>query len=104
MAKYLHVAFGFVIEPCSLVLFTGLRLVFSNWPSKQICQLTVFQQGAHKRILDIASTLGLSNTVMRLIDKRATQVLLFVGANEGLGADCAFAVSAHIHRNVCKWP
>jgi len=33
------------------------------------------QQGAHKRILDIASTLGLSNTVMRLIDKRATQVL-----------------------------
>lgn len=31
-------------------------------------------QGAQKRILDIASTLGLSNTVMRLIDKRATQV------------------------------
>ncbi|KAL9959146.1 hypothetical protein ACROYT_G036236 [Oculina patagonica] len=30
-------------------------------------------KGAHKRILDIASTLGLSNTVMRLIDKRATQ-------------------------------
>ncbi|KAK2554261.1 Golgi SNAP receptor complex member 2 [Acropora cervicornis] len=29
--------------------------------------------GAHKRILDIASTLGLSNTVIRLIDKRATQ-------------------------------
>ena len=34
-----------------------------------------YQQGAHKRILDIASTLGLSNTVMRLIDKRATQVV-----------------------------
>ncbi|XP_074628081.1 Golgi SNAP receptor complex member 2-like [Acropora palmata] len=30
-------------------------------------------KGAHKRILDIASTLGLSNTVIRLIDKRATQ-------------------------------
>ncbi|XP_001625463.2 Golgi SNAP receptor complex member 2 [Nematostella vectensis] len=30
-------------------------------------------KGAQKRILDIANTLGLSNTVMRLIDKRGTQ-------------------------------
>ncbi|KXJ19583.1 Golgi SNAP receptor complex member 2 [Exaiptasia diaphana] len=30
-------------------------------------------KGTQKRILDIANTLGLSNTVMRLIDKRATQ-------------------------------
>jgi len=30
-------------------------------------------KGAHKRILDIANTLGLSNTVMRLIEKRAFQ-------------------------------
>ncbi|XP_031562216.1 Golgi SNAP receptor complex member 2-like [Actinia tenebrosa] len=30
-------------------------------------------KGAQKRILDLANTLGLSNTVMRLIDKRATQ-------------------------------
>jgi len=30
-------------------------------------------KGAHKRILDIANTLGLSNTIMRLIDKRGTQ-------------------------------
>ncbi|KAG8188188.1 hypothetical protein JTE90_019466 [Oedothorax gibbosus] len=28
-------------------------------------------KGAHKKILDIANTLGLSNTVMRLIEKRA---------------------------------
>lgn len=30
-------------------------------------------KGAHKRMLDIASTLGLSNTIIRLIDNRATQ-------------------------------
>ncbi|CAB3987782.1 Golgi SNAP receptor complex member 2-like [Paramuricea clavata] len=30
-------------------------------------------KGVHKRILDIASTLGLSNTLIRLIDKRGTQ-------------------------------
>lgn len=30
-------------------------------------------KGAHKKILDIANTLGLSNTVMRLIEKRAYQ-------------------------------
>ncbi|KAK3747309.1 hypothetical protein QZH41_016944 [Actinostola sp. cb2023] len=31
-------------------------------------------KGTQKRILDIANTLGLSSTIMRLIDKRATQV------------------------------
>ena len=31
-------------------------------------------KGVQKRILDIASTLGLSNTLIRLIDKRGTQV------------------------------
>lgn len=31
-------------------------------------------KGVHKRILDMASTLGLSNTLIRLIDKRGTQV------------------------------
>lgn len=30
-------------------------------------------KGAHKKILDIANTLGMSNTVMRLIEKRAYQ-------------------------------
>lgn len=30
-------------------------------------------KGAHKKILDIANTLGLSNTVMRLIEKRTYQ-------------------------------
>ena len=30
-------------------------------------------KGAHKKILDIANTLGLSNTVLRLIERRTTQ-------------------------------
>lgn len=30
-------------------------------------------KGAHKKILDVANMLGLSNTVMRLIERRATQ-------------------------------
>ncbi|XP_026885594.1 Golgi SNAP receptor complex member 2 [Electrophorus electricus] len=30
-------------------------------------------KGTHKRMLDVANMLGLSNTVMRLIEKRATQ-------------------------------
>ncbi|KAK3590427.1 hypothetical protein CHS0354_024376 [Potamilus streckersoni] len=30
-------------------------------------------KGAHRKILDIANTLGLSNTVMRLIERRTTQ-------------------------------
>ncbi|XP_059144489.1 Golgi SNAP receptor complex member 2-like [Physella acuta] len=30
-------------------------------------------KGAHRRILDIANTLGLTNTVMRLIEKRSSQ-------------------------------
>lgn len=38
-------------------------------------------KGAHKRILDIANTLGLSNTVLRLIERRAFQdkFILFGG-------------------------
>ena len=38
-------------------------------------------KGAQKKILDIANTLGLSNTVMRLIEKRANQdkLILFGG-------------------------
>lgn len=38
-------------------------------------------KGAHKRILDIANTLGMSNTVMRLIEKRTYQdkFILFGG-------------------------
>lgn len=30
-------------------------------------------KGAHRRVMDIANTLGLSNTVMRLIEKRTDQ-------------------------------
>lgn len=30
-------------------------------------------KGAHKKILDVANTLGLSNTVLRLIERRTTQ-------------------------------
>lgn len=38
-------------------------------------------KGAHKKILDIANTLGLSNTVMRLIERRSYQdkYILFGG-------------------------
>ena len=37
-------------------------------------KILIFFQGIQKRIFDIGSTLGLSNTVMRLIEKRGTQV------------------------------
>lgn len=30
-------------------------------------------QGAHKKMIDVANMLGLSNTVIRLIEKRASQ-------------------------------
>ena len=38
-------------------------------------------KGAHKKMLDVANTLGLSNTVIRLIDRRAYQdrYILFGG-------------------------
>jgi golgi SNAP receptor complex member 2 len=38
-------------------------------------------KGARKKLLDIAGTLGLSNTTMRMIEKRAAQdkVLLIAG-------------------------
>jgi Golgi SNAP receptor complex protein 2 len=38
-------------------------------------------KNAHKRILDIANTLGLSNTVMRFIERRTTQdkFILYTG-------------------------
>eukprot|EP00047_Mylnosiga_fluctuans_P023433 m.137832 g.137832 ORF g.137832 m.137832 type:complete len:175 (-) comp9582_c0_seq3:3200-3724(-) len=38
-------------------------------------------KGAHRRIMDIASTLGLSNMVMRLVEQRESQdrLILFVG-------------------------
>ena len=34
-------------------------------------------QGAQRKVLDIMNTLGLSNTVMRLIEKRTDQVNLY---------------------------
>lgn len=42
---------------------------------------SVTLKGTHKKILDIANMLGLSNTVMRLIEKRTSQdkIILFVG-------------------------
>ncbi len=41
-----------------------------NW---LLCVLLL--QGAHRKLLDLTSTLGLSNTVMRLIDKRSEEVI-----------------------------
>ena len=48
-------------------------------------------------MLDVANTLGLSNTVMRLIEKRTSQVstLNFIFAEcEG---NCVSTVSGHVH-------
>lgn len=38
-------------------------------------------KGARKKVLDLANTLGLSNTVMRMIERRSTQdkYILFAG-------------------------
>ena len=38
-------------------------------------------KGAHKKILDIANTLGMSNTVMRFIERRTSQdkYILYAG-------------------------
>lgn len=38
-------------------------------------------KGAHKRVLDLANTLGLSNTIMRMVERRSTQdkYILFAG-------------------------
>lgn len=36
--------------------------------------MCVLVQGAHRKLLDLTNTLGLSNTVMRLIEKRSSQV------------------------------
>lgn len=40
---------------------------------KNLQEQRVTLKGVQKRILDVASTLGLSNTLIRLIDKRGTQ-------------------------------
>ena len=56
-----------------LVLYSKFGVKYDKIKKVTNPSLPLFQ-GAQKRILDIASTLGLSNTVMRLIDKRATQV------------------------------
>ncbi|KAL0992812.1 hypothetical protein UPYG_G00098800 [Umbra pygmaea] len=45
-------------------------------------------KGTHKKMLDVANMLGLSNTVMRLIEKRATQdKLIMIG---GMLITCVF--------------
>lgn len=45
-------------------------------------------QGTHKKMLDVANMLGLSNTVMRFIERRATQdKLIMIG---GMLLTCVF--------------
>lgn len=45
-------------------------------------------QGTHKKMLDVANMLGLSNTVMRLIERRATQdKFIMIG---GMLVTCVF--------------
>ncbi|OCT60093.1 Golgi SNAP receptor complex member 2 [Xenopus laevis] len=47
-------------------------------------------KGAHKKILDVANMLGLSNTVMRLIEKRAFQdKVIMIG---GMLLTCVFMI------------
>lgn len=57
------------------MLFTGSN-VLSSLRSQRMTL-----KGAHKKMLDVANTLGLSNTVMRLIERRSTQdrYVLFIG-------------------------
>lgn len=53
-----------------------LFIYFSNpidLPVSRLTFLYLGRQGTHKKMLDVANMLGLSNTVMRLIEKRANQ-------------------------------
>ena len=43
-------------------------------------QIFFFMQGVQRKMLDVANALGLSNTVMRLIEKRTTQVRMQLNA------------------------
>ncbi len=47
-----------------------------------VFSLYVFSQAVRRRVLDVANTLGLSNTVMRLIENRSHQDMwiFWVGA------------------------
>lgn len=52
------------------------------------CSCLCYTQGTHKKMLDVANMLGLSNTVMRLIERRATQdKLIMIG---GMLLTCIF--------------
>lgn len=57
--------------------FVYVWLLQSNLGSDHcgLCKYGCFDstQGTHKKMLDVANMLGLSNTVMRLIERRATQ-------------------------------
>lgn len=57
------------VKPCLIMTSTRLRQSKLISVSFSPC----LPQGTQKRILDIANMLGLSNTVMRLIEKRAFQ-------------------------------
>lgn len=53
-------------------------------------------QGTHKKMLDVANMLGLSNTVMRLIEKRATQDKLIMIGGMLLTCVCLFLVIRYL--------
>lgn len=57
-----------LVNPYLIMTFAHLCFSFSS----------CLPQGTQKRILDIANMLGLSNTVMRLIEKRAFQDKYFM--------------------------
>lgn len=56
-------------------------MLSENFPCVEVTSMSLFivwfyfgsMQGTHKKMLDVANMLGLSNTVMRLIERRATQ-------------------------------
>lgn len=62
---------------CNASIFQNCVCVFLWWLHPNLTQVIVTcfgsMQGTHKKMLDVANMLGLSNTVMRLIERRATQ-------------------------------
>ena len=46
-----------------------------NFPGMNFFLLILLLQGVQRKVLDVMNTLGLSNTVMRVIERRTSQVV-----------------------------
>lgn len=86
----------YAVVPCALS--KGFRSIRCSWfliclgftceDELLLIFLHLGWQGTHKKMLDVANMLGLSNTVMRLIEKRASQdKFIMVG---GMLITCVF--------------